>query len=584
MKSKKTKLTNLLKTVILFLGISLLLWNCEKDEDVHKHQEHQVTEIKYLDIKQVPEVASAISELNNFSSKQNKNIASKSMSTDFGSLNLTNVLEYANNDGKLTYSFLIDKEISLDNPYTFENLHLVKLEEGYLAYILKWESNEQWLKKNEYVFSLKTFTGKRSHYDLDYNLIAQTEFVNGEVVDNDGNKTSSRNQKFKRDVEITCVDVISSNCNGIPYDCGGSICGFGSTTFCSLSGGGGSGGGGDSTPTGGNGTRLPRGSGSSSSFTGNGSATTVPVIPSPLDIAISSFFNSLTNQEKDFLNNRSLLKEEIRNFLVKNYSLASVEEGEEENDTFDFVREAIGAEMEGAEVDWEEQIIISSTVPNCVKTIINKLAQNDAYIDLGDMPDFVKEELNLSGQIMDVFNNSSKYHLNFKVRSLQPNSLGQEKNAETKFNISTKGFDITLNSSYVSNATDLSIARTVIHESLHAYISLIYHTQVFSDLRKSLDKLLSQNGNNPNIAEHKLMVKNFISSIANSLESWDSSSLTDNNYYTYLSWSGGMIGTPAFDALSTAFQQNIIDANENEGQAGSGNLANSNALGNKNCN
>ncbi|WP_157812221.1 hypothetical protein [Polaribacter sp. ALD11] len=235
-------------------------------------------------------------------------------------------------------------------------------------------------------------------------------------------------------------------------------------------------------------------------------------------------------------------------------------------------------------INFDKEIIISSSVPNCVKTIINKLAQDNAYLDLGDMPDFVREEFNLSGHIMDVFNNSSKYHLNFKVGSLQPNNLGQEKNAETKFNLSTKAFDITLNSSYVSNATDLSIARTVIHESLHAYISLIYHTQVFSDLRKSLDRLLSQNGNNPNTAEHKLMVKNFISSIANSLESWNNYSLTDNNYYTYLSWSGGMINTPAFNALSTDFKQSIIDANQNEGQVGSGNSANNNALGTKNCN
>ena len=45
-----------------------------------------------------------------------------------------------------------------------------------------------------------------------------------------------------------------------------------------------------------------------------------------------------------------------------------------------------------------------------------------------------------------------------------------------------------------------------------------------------------------------------------------------------------MINTPAFNALSTNFKQSIIDANLNEGQAGSGNSANSNALGNKNCN
>ena len=36
MKSKKNKLTNLLKTGILFFGISLLLWNCEKNETLEE--------------------------------------------------------------------------------------------------------------------------------------------------------------------------------------------------------------------------------------------------------------------------------------------------------------------------------------------------------------------------------------------------------------------------------------------------------------------------------------------------------------------------------------------------------------------
>ena len=33
MKSKKNKLTNLLKTGILFFGISLFLWNCENQNE-----------------------------------------------------------------------------------------------------------------------------------------------------------------------------------------------------------------------------------------------------------------------------------------------------------------------------------------------------------------------------------------------------------------------------------------------------------------------------------------------------------------------------------------------------------------------
>jgi hypothetical protein len=185
---------------------------------------------------------------------------------------------------------------------------------------------------------------------------------------------------------------------------------------------------------------------------------------------------------------------------------------------------------------------------------------------------------------MDVFNGNSNFHLNFKMDNLQPNSMGQEKNAQTLFNNATRAFDITLNTSYVSNATDLALARTIIHESLHAYISFIYHTRVFSNLRQSLDYLLSQNGDNQNVAEHILMTQNFVNGIANSIESWDASSLTDSNYYSYISWSGGMFGTPAFNDLTDSVQTNIRNANVNEGQAGSYGQANSNAQGDKNCN
>ena len=36
MKKKKNKLTNTLKIGILFFGVSLLLWNCEKENDVEQ--------------------------------------------------------------------------------------------------------------------------------------------------------------------------------------------------------------------------------------------------------------------------------------------------------------------------------------------------------------------------------------------------------------------------------------------------------------------------------------------------------------------------------------------------------------------
>lgn len=298
MKMNKKKSTKLLKIGILFFGISLFFWNCEKDENSHDHQEHQIAKINYLNIGERPEVASALSGLNTLSSTQNKSTASRSMNTDFGSLNLTDILQYANNDGKLTYSFLIDKEIGLDTPYAFENLHLVKLEEGYLAYILKWEPNEEWFKDNDYNFLLQYFTGKRTHYDLDYNIIEQTEFINGQPINGTANRSNI--QQKSMDMEITCVDIIYNLCTdtGAAY-CGGSICGFGSQTYCSItySGGGSTGGDGNNNgdsdnnnETGGSGTRIPRNDDDSSDVVDNGDAIVVPIPPSCEDYFDKNIF------------------------------------------------------------------------------------------------------------------------------------------------------------------------------------------------------------------------------------------------------------------------------------------------------
>ena len=73
----KNKRTNILKIGILFFGIFLLLWNCEKDENSHDHQEHQIAKIDYLDIEKLPEIESALSGLTNLGSSQNKSKSSR---------------------------------------------------------------------------------------------------------------------------------------------------------------------------------------------------------------------------------------------------------------------------------------------------------------------------------------------------------------------------------------------------------------------------------------------------------------------------------------------------------------------------
>lgn len=253
-----------------------------------------------------------------------------------------------------------------------------------------------------------------------------------------------------------------------------------------------------------------------------------------------------------------------------------------------FKIQALEALANGGKVDFEDELIITNSVPQCVRDIIDQIVSRNVYIDLGDMPGFIVQELNLSGYIMDVFSNSSNYHLNFKVANLQPDSQGRLKNAETvpRRDTSTNYiyFDITLDASYVSNATDLAIARTIIHESLHAYISYRYQTQMFSELWQSMQHLLSQQGATANSAQHILMAQQFVDNIASSLEAWDQGSLNDSQYYKYISWSGGMLSTPSFNNLSQSDRQNVINANLSEGNAGPNGGYTSNAKGRKNCN
>ena len=76
------------------------------------------------------------------------------------------------------------------------------------------------------------------------------------------------------------------------------------------------------------------------------------------------------------------------------------------------------------------------------------------------------------------------------------------------------------------------------------------------------------------------MSRQFVEAIANSLESWDNSRLSNKEYYYYLSWSGDMISSPAFNELTN--QSQIINANNAEGSAVS--PATSMAQGTNNCN
>jgi hypothetical protein len=228
----------------------------------------------------------------------------------------------------------------------------------------------------------------------------------------------------------------------------------------------------------------------------------------------------------------------------------------------------------GDTVNFEQQITLAANLSDCVRNIISRMINNRDYVDLQGLPDWIRLELNLSGTILDIFSNSGAYHLKYSVSNIHLNSGD---NAGTTYDPVSRAFLIELDSNYVKNATDLSIARTIIHESLHAYISLIYGTQVNSDIRLSIDTLMSSTGVSLGTAEHNFMSTQFIRAMGRSLEAWDNGTHIPD-YYFFLSWSGEMLLSPAFNALPDPLQDLIWIATVAEEES------NSSALGINNCN
>lgn len=171
----------------------------------------------------------------------------------------------------------------------------------------------------------------------------------------------------------------------------------------------------------------------------------------------------------------------------------------------------------------------------------------------------------LSQIILDLFDNSSKLNLTFKIDDLCA------VNAKTNPDVLAGDYTITLDDTYVQNGTQLAIARTIIHESVHAWLSYLNQGPP-SDLKTELLTYLQNNGYDYEDAQHMLM-SDYAPALASSIAAWDNYQLVDSstinefNYYNALSFSGEMLNSTGFNQLSLSEQQMVLDANKKEGDA-----------------
>jgi len=313
MKRQKNKLKNYLKTGILLFGISLLLWNCEKQEDIDLSQTNklifkQVEEAKLFKNLKLSE---KINQINNSETSLEK--SSNKNTFDF-TVNTENA-NYALLGDKHTYSFSIYRTYPVEK---IENLLLVyNDDEEYDAFILEYDITNEAFENNSPIESNVVVTP----IDFDHTLFNK--------------KTYAARTMCSWDIVLTWT-----------ADLGGCDCSFWVTTIENVTCNGGGGGSGTSGTggTGGSNSGTTGGHGGPSYSSGT---PIVPKRPSPLELAINSFFNSLTDEEKDFLDNNNLVKEEIKKFLSKNYTPnTSLEDSTETNNSFNFVRDFLNVAIE----------------------------------------------------------------------------------------------------------------------------------------------------------------------------------------------------------------------------------------------
>lgn len=307
------------------------------------------------------------------------------------------------------------------------------------------------------------------------------------------------------------------------------------------------------------------GGGNGTSTTNTGSSSTQPM--PPCDEAQNGFGTSadggcLSADENTIIDcvgyTTSLMllspveKNDIANFITQNGCTAV-------NTTF--INAAIETLIDDGEVDFEENIIYDNSLNNypCQKIVIQ---------------DAIGVCSPLTQAVLNAFESNDGTNLIFEVSNSITSNGNTSSSSVYDPNTSTCNITIKIRQSYLETATDLSIARTVIHESLHAMFVYMFEEGLltssngtpldgFSDLVEAHINYLSGLPANLGVAHHILMT-DFVEDMATSLSIYASSMGYSNsfNFYKNLCWSGAMLNTPTFQSLYPQYL-NPSDATNN---------------------
>lgn len=527
------KINSLSKIVILIVGISLTFTNCEKNSLDHQESEsmdistnkYQLTDIDYDKIEENANLLNKLKTIGNsitLSGKSTKINISSSEGEMF-TINMQNVKYLENIDGTYhSYTFLVEGD--------FENEFL-----------------------NNLVVSLQP-DGSYKFILASYNLTPEEriELINGNLDIDLKDKVSYKildneidlNQILdSKEMEIACVNILISYCTwnnhpgGVEAD--GSPCpkqAFANKQSCSqvVGGTGGTDYGGESTGETGGG-----GSNTTTDKDYNDEVTVINVKEFSYSKYIIDYYNISDQETKATLEISETFSRSLYDYLKrKRYSQESEIFGEK----------ALQEWLSGAKIDFEEEIIYDKSLGKypCQRKIISNAVGTCSPLTEG---------------VLNVFGANDKVNLIFKTTSsISANGNTTSTSIYNPLRHSCE-ITVTFRESYLQNATDLSIARTAIHESLHAYLVFMFEENLlydesgtpisgFEKLTEAYIKYLGGLPSNLGTAHHEIM-SNLVSDMATSLSSYavENGYSNSHNFYKKLCWSGDLINTPTFQSL-----------------------------------
>ena len=190
----KTRKLNFLKIGILFFGITILLWNCEKEEtekEVVKKSNYSVTKINFSDIKQNTQLIQKLEKFSKSKKKENLNDTQNKdvYSSEYDFTINTDFINYVESkDQKYhSYTFLIERDI--DNGLLENLLVNLKKDGNYECFLISYNINQQEKLK--------------LHHDEEVNLNNKVDIIKiNNVLDDYFSKTEY----------LTCADIGISYC------------------------------------------------------------------------------------------------------------------------------------------------------------------------------------------------------------------------------------------------------------------------------------------------------------------------------------------------------------------------------------